>query len=133
MFKSFSYYILTFGLLLLIGYYAHNGVLAALGKTLSYPLLDVYIFHAIFSFGICTVLLLLSQLPGLAPQLGFLYLAGFLLKFFIFAAVFQNIVLRESPLTRIESFSLLVPIVIFLSLEVYFVAKLLRMIDAKQK
>lgn len=133
MIKRILYYILSFGLLLLSGFYVHKGILSSTEKALDFSLFNIYAFHAVFSFVICTLLLVISKFPKFAAQLGFLYLGGFLLKFFVFAAVFQGLVLRESPLTSIESVSLLLPIVIFLTLEVYFVAKLLRMIDAKQK
>lgn len=131
MIKRILHYILSFGLLFLMGFYAHKSILASTGKTLDFSLFDIYVFHAVFSFGICVLLLALSKLPTFAPQLGFIYLGGFLLKFFFFAAVFQNIVLRESSFSTTDSVSLLVPIILFLSLEVYFVTKLLRRIDPK--
>ena len=113
----------------IVGFYTHESVLRSSGKTLGFSLRHIYIFHALFSFGICTLLLVLSKFPNLAPQLGFLYLGGFLLKFLAFAIVFQNIIIGEAALSTVDALSLMVPIVLFLGLEVYFVAKILRVMD----
>lgn len=129
MLKSILLYSLCFGLLFLVGLYIHKSILFSSEKTLDFSLIHMYIFHAAFSFGICVVLLLLSKLPNLAPQLGFLYLGGFLLKFLAFAAVFRNLIIGESALSAVDTVSLLVPVAIFLGLEVYFLAKLLRCIS----
>ncbi|MGB6151351.1 MAG: DUF6168 family protein [Pricia sp.] len=129
MLKHILQYILFFGLLFIVGFYAHENILRASEKTLGFSLRHIYIFHALFSFSICTLLLVLSKLPNLAPQLGFLYLGGFLLKFLAFAVVFQNIIIGEAALSIVEAVSLMVPIALFLGLEVYFVAKILRVMD----
>ena len=131
MLKTILRYILSFGLLFLVALYTHERVLTAFAATLNFSLLYIYIFHAVFSFCICTMLLTLSKIPRLATQLGFLYLGGFLLKFFVFAAVFQDIIIGESVLSVVDAVSLMIPIALFLALEVYFTAKLLRLIDTR--
>lgn len=133
MFKGILRYILSFGLLFLVGFYVHDRILASAVKTLEFSLFDVYSINAIFSFGICALLLALSFLPQFADQIGFLYLGGFLLKFFVFAAVFRGVILGENALSVTDSTSLLVPIILFLALEVYFVAKILKELDTGQK
>ncbi|MDT7828979.1 DUF6168 family protein [Pricia sp. S334] len=133
MHKIIISYIVSFGLLLLVGFSAHQSIMDYLGKSLDFSLLHSYLFHAVFSCAICTSLLTLSKLPQFRAQLGFIYLGGLLLKLLAFAGIFQDIVLRENPISTASSVSLLVPIALFLSLEVYFIAKLLRRIDTKFK
>ena len=133
MLKTILGYVVSFGLMLLLGFSAHQTILNTLGKTLDFSLLNIYLFHAVFSFAICALLLALSKLPQFRSQLGFIYLGGLLLKLLVFAGLFQGIVLRESPMSNASSISLLIPIALFLSLEVYFIAKLLRRIDPGYK
>lgn len=80
-----------------------------------------------FLFGYSLGLVLLFQgwvhLQKQVQQLGFLYLAFLLLKIFVFAALFHPFFLGDQLLPFSQRAALLVPVVVFLILEVFFITK----------
>ncbi len=62
----------------------------------------------------------------LKNQLGLVYLAALFLKIIFFVIVFKDVVLGDLLIPRIERLSMLVPLVLFLSVEVFFISKILK-------
>lgn len=125
MIKSLIVYLLSFLVLLLVSYFLHSFVLAGNEIKLRFDMLKPYMFFAIFSFGLCIVFKVLSSNKKIASQLGFIYLLSLVLKIGLFAVVFKNSILHFPDLTKTESLNLLVPMFVFLALELYFIARLL--------
>ncbi|WP_394365772.1 DUF6168 family protein [Hyunsoonleella pacifica] len=90
-----------------------------------FNLLQPYMFFAIFSFGLCIVFKVLSSFKKISFQLGFIYLFTLAIKVGLFAIIFNESILQLPNLSKIESLNLLIPLFIFLVLELYFVARLL--------
>ena len=126
MFKSLLKYILVFTLLFFGGSYLHSFFLEQIHKSISFSIEKIYLFHFIFSLLICVLFLLLTKSKKFKDQLGFLYLATLLLKLFFFLILFQNIVFSEVALLKIERISLLIPVILFLSFEVFYISKILK-------
>lgn len=125
MVKDIFKYLIVFSFLFILSFKIHALILNNIGIKLSYSLLPIYVFHSAFSFFICTVLRVLSVNYKILQQLGFIYLISLILKIVTFSIVFNNYVFGDKDLTKNESLSMLIPIAIFLILEVYFIAKIL--------
>jgi len=119
-------YIFVFGICYFLGLYSHGAFLAYKNVSVTFSLQSVYFFNAIFSFLLCVIFLLLSKNKKIAAQLGFLYLGSLMLKFFIFTLLFKDIIFESVVLSRIETFSIIIPTLFFLFLEVFFVVKIIR-------
>ncbi|QLG45209.1 DUF6168 family protein [Costertonia aggregata] len=135
MIKTLLTYVLVFGLLFLGGFYLHAHYLFNKETVTFFSLQKVYVFHSICSFVICTFLLLVSKSGNFKHQLGFFYLGAFVFKFVAFGIAFSPSLFGEIHLSQIEKISLLVPVLIFLIPEVYFVVKILGKLnlDTKKK
>lgn len=125
--------VLVFGLLYLLGYQMHYYYLSHIGFTTSFSLHKVYVFHALFSFLICVFFLFLSKRERFKDQLGFLYLGTFVFKLMTFAVIFSRVLFSTLKFTFEDKLSLLFPLVIFLSLEAYFITKILAKINTSNK
>lgn len=118
-------YMLAFGMLFFLGDFIHNFYIESQEITLGFSLRNMYAFHAFFSLQLCIIFALLSNNKKISPQLGFIYLASFVLKIIAFCAVFYNPIFTAEKLTSIQQVSLIIPMVIFLIVEVYFIIKIL--------
>ena len=126
-------YIFVFGLLFLIGYHVHEYLLKEQAGLMSFSLKEVYIFHAIFSFLICTILFLISKRDKQKDQLGFLYLGTFVFKLVVFAVIFAELFFGDLQLSRTDKVSLLIPVFVFLVPEAYFIVKILANLNTDKK
>lgn len=125
MLREIFIYMIAFGLLFFLGDYIHNYYIENQGITLGFSLLNMYAFHAFFSLQLCIVFAFLSKNEKLRPQLGFIYLGSFVLKMIVFCAVFYNLLFAEEKLSNTQRISLIIPMIVFLILEVYFIIKIL--------
>ncbi|WP_370458286.1 DUF6168 family protein [Cellulophaga sp. L1A9] len=125
MLKSILQYILVFTLLFLLGKYVH---LAILDDTIPFPLGKMYLFHYLFSLGICILICYLAYADILKEQLSLIYLATLFLKLIFFAILFKSTVFSEVSIPRIDRFSMLIPLILFLTVEVLFISKILKKI-----
>jgi len=125
MIKQLFKYFIIYSIVFLLGFNIHEFILGKLSLTLSFSLISIYVFHAGFSLLICAAIKLMSTKEKLFPQLGFIYLGTLMLKIVTFSIVFNSIVFGDKVLTKKESLSMLIPIAIFLILEVYFIAKII--------
>jgi len=118
-------YILVFGTVLFLGEYTHSYYIESKEITLGFSLKSMYAFHAFFSLQLCIIFTLLATNQKISPQLGFIYLASFILKIIIFCAIFYNPIFMVEKLSKTQRVSLVIPMALFLILEVYFIIKIL--------
>jgi len=123
--KEIFVYVLAFGMLFFLGDFIHNYYIESEGIILGFSLRNMYAFHAFFSLQLCIIFAVLSTNEKISPQLGFIYLASFVLKIIAFCAIFYDPIITGKKLSNIQRVSLLIPVVTFLILEVYFIIKIL--------
>ncbi|MFS4483553.1 DUF6168 family protein [Hyunsoonleella sp. 2307UL5-6] len=112
----------SFVLLFLLSYGLHTTLLTSNNR---FNLFDVYLYFAACSFLLCIVFNILSKIKNTSQQLGFLYLFTLVIKVGIFALLFKNSILALSNLTKIERLNMLIPLFVFLFLEIFFISRLL--------
>lgn len=113
---------------LLVGggaYMLHNNYLVNNHLSIPFNLQDVYLFFAIFSMVLCLLFLFGSVINKVKEQLGFVYLATILLKILFFSGLFYNQVFVVD-LSVFQRLTLLIPMGLFLIIEVIFVAQILK-------
>lgn len=125
MIKSFVKYALIFSVLMLVSYNLHSFNLENRSVILPFILINVYWFHAILSFIICLVFEVFSRQQKFHDQLGFIYLGALVFKIILFCVVFNKVLFVEESFTKVQSISLLIPLAIFLVIEVYFITQIL--------
>lgn len=123
MLKSIIQYIVVFSILFFVGKFVH---LSLIDEPVSFSLSKVYLYHYLFSLGICLLFAYLSFANILKNQLGLIYLATLFLKIIFFAIIFKDLVVGTSPLPRLERVYMLVPLALFLTFEVFFISKILK-------
>lgn len=124
--KNILYYTLICGLVLAGGYALHNFILNQNNVEHPFILWDIYLFQGIATLVLCIAFEFISQKSEhLRDQLGFLYLGAMALKVGLFCMVFSNILFSSLVLSRIDSLSLLIPVFLFLFLEVLIIVKIL--------
>ncbi len=126
MIKQFIIYSITFFLLYYIGFSIHENYLDNNAITLPFSLKKVYLFHLAFSLLICINFLVLSSVDKIFEQLGFIYLGTIVLKLLLFCITFYKSIFTEENLSFDARVSLLIPMILFLLTEAFFVAKILR-------
>jgi hypothetical protein len=125
MIKSiFIYFLLFFGIFFL-GFSLHENYIVKQSIILTFSLQEVYLFHLVFSLLVCVNLKLFSTVDKIFSQLGFIYLGTLFLKIVLFSAIFYQPIFKEENLSRIARMSLLIPVLIFLLTEAFFVTKIL--------
>lgn len=125
MIKQIFIFMMAFGLLFFLGEYLHSYYIESQEIALGFSLQNMYAFHAFFSLQLCIIFAFLATNKKISPQLGFIYLASFVLKMIVFCIVFYNPLFTVETLSKIQRVSLLIPMVLFLILEVYFIIKIL--------
>lgn len=115
-------YMASFVLLFLLSYGIHTWLLTANNR---FNLFNIYVYFALCSLLLCIVFNILSQIKNTSQQLGFLYLFTLVIKVGCFALLFKNSVLALPNLTKIERLNMLIPLFVFLFLEIFFISRLL--------
>lgn len=124
--KKILHYTLLCGLVLAGGYAIHNFILNHFNVEHPFNLWNIYLFQGIATFILCASFEFISQKSQqLKDQLGFLYLAAMAVKVGLFCIFFQNILFSSLVLSKTDSASLLIPIFLFLFLEVMIIVKIL--------
>jgi len=124
--KKILHYILLCGLVLAAGYATHNFILNHFSIVHPFNLWSIYLFQGIATFILCASFEVISQKSQqLKDQLGFLYLAAMAIKVGLFCIFFQEILFSSLVLSKTDSASLLIPIFLFLFLEVMIIVKIL--------
>ena len=91
------------------------------------PLLQkAYVFHFCFSLAMLIIFQWLARSNRVFDQLGFIYMGLLVFKIVVFTTLFYPQLLGEDLLTRSYRASLLIPVIVFLPLEVIFISKLMQ-------
>ncbi|WP_222937197.1 DUF6168 family protein [Cytophaga sp. FL35] len=126
MFKTIILYIVVFTLVGTTSYFIHNQLLGTEHFELKALLKKAYLFHAIFSLSIIIAFQLASNFDSVFPQLGFIYMGLLVFKIMVFTMMFYPQLVGDQMVSRFYRGSILIPVAIFLILEVVFVTKILR-------
>ena len=120
-------HILNIAVFFLIGYFLQLKLLTVEFLSDSFLILKVYVFYAVFTFIVLIVFNILSNKPKIREQLAFAYLGVLMFKITLFGVVFYNPIF-QAELTNYQSFSLLIPTLIFV---IYEVVSILKIINKK--
>jgi hypothetical protein len=126
MIKAFIVYFLSFTVLFLVIQFSQEFILNQLNSTVRFKLWNANLFFAIASLIICLHFQFFSSIKKLQPQLGFIYLPTLFIKGVIFFIAFKSSIFSLDSLTKAERLNLLIPLLVFLGLEVFFVVKIIR-------
>ena len=122
--KNLITYILVFASLGVLSYLLHNNFIEEKNISLPFSLKKVYLFFVFFSLVICSLFKIGSVINKIKEQLGFIYLGTIIFKITVFAVIFYKSVF-EVDLSNAQRIALIIPMAIFLFIEVFFVAKIL--------
>ena len=125
MIKDILIYTVVFFILYLITFQIHFYFIGINDLYFSFSLNKIYKFHLIFSLLLCTNFRLLLAVNKFSSQLGFLYLGSLMLKLCLFCVIFYKPIFTEENLTQAARISLLIPALLFLLTETFFVARIL--------
>ncbi|RCW93538.1 DUF6168 family protein [Winogradskyella arenosi] len=128
--KSLFIYIASFTAMFFVLHFAQQGLFQMFNAEVRFNTWDVNMFLAIVSLLICVHLKLFANIKMLHTQIGFIYLPTLFIKGGLFYVAFKTSIFNIEILTSPERYSLLVPVLLFLGLEVFFVVKILEEIDA---
>lgn len=131
MIKQLLIYSLSFTLLFFVVLQAQDWLLKHNNQTLRFSFYDTTKFFAIASALICIHLKFFSGIKSLQPQVGYIYLPTLFIKGGIFFVAFRSTVFAVNELQLVERLNLLIPLFIFIILEVYFVIRILKGIQHK--
>ncbi len=126
MIKNIFLYTLVFFSLYFFSHFLHQSFIEKQKIILPFSLQKVYLFHTGFSLLVCMNLLLFSNVNKIIDQLGFIYLGTILLKLVLFSLLFYSSTIINDSLTFSARISLLIPLIIFLLTEAFFVSKILK-------
>ena len=126
MIKHLAIYIVAFAALFFAIHYSQVEILKLNATVVRFNLWDTNLFFAAASALICIHLKIFSKIEALKPQLGFIYLPTLFIKGGLFFFAFRSTVFSLETLTTAERLSLLLPVLIFLILEVFFVVQILK-------
>lgn len=126
MIKSIFLYAAVFFSLFTLSFFLHENYIEKRVLILPFSLKKVYLFHLGFSLIICSNFRLISAVNKIFEQLGFIYLATIVFKLLLFCIIFYNPIFTIDNLSIEARISLLIPMIIFLLTEAFFVAKILQ-------
>lgn len=126
MLKNLFSYIIVFIILGTISYFAQISFFNENLFNIFELLQKAYIFHLLFSLIIVVGFKVLSKNSRFFEQLGFIYLVLLVIKIIAFIAAFYPYFLGGEPLPISYRAALLIPVCLFLILEVFFISKILR-------
>jgi len=122
--KNLITYILVFASVGVLSYLLHNNFIEEKNISLPFSLKKVYLFFVLFSLVICSLFKIGSVINKIKEQLGFIYLGTIIFKITVFAVIFYKSVFAID-LANAQRIALIIPMAIFLFIEVFFVAKIL--------
>ncbi|WP_420828574.1 DUF6168 family protein [Maribacter huludaoensis] len=126
MLKNITLYIVVFTVVGATSYFLQNLALLDPPTYLGPLLIKAYTFHFLFSLTLVIIFLIASKNNSFFEQLGFIYMGVLVFKITIFAALFYPYLLGELIMPQIYRGGLLIPVIIFLFLEVFFISKIMR-------
>ncbi|WP_458628181.1 DUF6168 family protein [Winogradskyella sp. PC D3.3] len=125
MIKSLAVYVVSFSILFLIIHCSQDYILSKVNSPVRFNLWDTNMFFAVASVMICVHFQFFSLIKSLETQLGFIYLPTLFIKGVLFYVAFKDSVFNIAILNTAERLSILIPLLLFLGLEVFFVVKII--------
>ncbi len=125
MIKAVLIYVMSFAILFFLIYFSQDYLLSQLNATVRFSVWDTNVFLPLSSLLICIHFQFFSLIKNLETQLGFIYLPTLFIKGILFYLAFKDSVFNIEILNTTERLSLLIPILLFLGLEVFFVVKII--------
>ncbi|WP_179334018.1 DUF6168 family protein [Winogradskyella costae] len=125
MIKSLAIYIVSFSILFLIVHFSQDYILSGVKNQIRFSLWDTNMFLAVASLMICVHFQFFSLIKSLKTQLGFIYLPTLFIKGVLFYVAFKDSVFNIEVLNTAEELSILIPLLLFLGMEVFFVVKII--------
>ncbi|MBT2160371.1 DUF6168 family protein [Zobellia barbeyronii] len=125
MIKQIVQYIVVFILVGTTSFFLHQFLLADDNLSFNTLLKEAYIFHFIFSLAVIITFQLLSKNEKVFAQVGFIYMGTLVFKIAAYTAMCYPQLMGDQYLPRFYRASLLIPVFVFLALEVFFVSKIL--------
>lgn len=131
MFKKLLIILVVFLLVGTTSYFLHVLFLGEDHHSIIPLLKKAYLFHFIFSLILTVMFVILAKSEKLFVQLGFIYMGLLVFKIVVFATLFYPQLLGKNLLSSFYRSSLLIPVIVFLPLEVIFISKLMQTKKAK--
>lgn len=125
MIKKFVIFTVAFAALFSCVYGFQNLIFSESLGEIRFSLFDTNVFFALSSLVICIHFEIFSNIKRLQPQLGFIYLPTLFIKGILFFAMYKSSVFSINSLSSSERLNLLVPFLVFLALEVFFITQIL--------
>ena len=125
MIKKIMRFGISFSFLFASSFFFHSTILEHFNINLRFELFHIYSFHFLFSFIICCLFLFFSNIEKWITQLGFIYIFALVTKLLFFSVFFKNLIFQNEIITKMDSLNLLIPLFLFLFLEVYFIVQIL--------
>nr|WP_321221254.1 DUF6168 family protein [uncultured Psychroserpens sp.] len=126
MIKKLIVYTLSFAILFAIIHFTQDAILGQTSQKIRFNNYDTNIFFALSSLIICIHFEIFSHIKALQPQLGFIYLPTLFIKGILFFILFKSSIFEAETLKTIERLNLLIPLLLFLALEVFFITLILK-------
>ncbi|PIB23409.1 DUF6168 family protein [Maribacter sp. 4G9] len=123
--KKIVLYIIVFTVVGAISFFAQTSLMGAVDSDFIPLLKKSYLFHFLFSLVLVISFLMLSNIQKFFEQLGFLYIGLLVFKIVFFTTMFFPQLMADQPLPHFYRAMILIPIFIFLTLEVIFVSKII--------
>ncbi len=124
--KEIIAYTLIFIALLYLIYFGQTEIFELIESKPRFNYWNTTAFFSGISLLICVILRIMSNFEVLKTKIGYIYLTTLMLKAGLFFIVFKDSVLSIKEFNTSERSSLLISLLIFLVLEVFIVAKILR-------
>ena len=123
--KSYSYYVLFFGMTLAVLYLLQLWVIDMKGFPIRYSILNINTFFAATSLAICVSFQFLKRYEKISVQLAYIYLPTLFIKGGLFFLIFRKSVFTLNNFTTPERLLIIISLVVFLILEVYLISRIL--------
>jgi len=123
--KNIILYIVVFTVVGATSYFLQNFVLSTPPSYFGPLLIKAYSFHYLFSLTLVIVFLIASKNKSFFEQLGFIYMGVLVFKLTLVAAIFYPYLLGELVMPQLYRGLLMLPAIIFLFLEVFFISKIM--------
>jgi hypothetical protein len=125
MIKRLLGYFTVFTTLFFIVCLSQKYILNQADLNLKYNYWNTNLFFYLVSFIICVHFLFLSEIKSIQTQLGYIYLPTLFIKGGLFYIIFKPSISQLEFFSTSERLNLLIPFLLFLSIEVFFIAKIL--------
>jgi hypothetical protein len=126
MIKKFLIFVVAFAVLFAVVYGVQEAFINQSSQEIRFSVFDTNVFFVVTSFIICIHFEIFSNIKKLQSQLGFIYLPTLFIKGVLFFIIFKSSLFNSETLTITERLHLLIPFLLFLALEVFFITQILR-------